>query len=40
MPLCHNKETLITGTVIGKLMLTIIVAITEFERANMLERQH
>lgn len=33
------KENLDTGTATGKLMLTVIAAINEFERANMLERQ-
>ena len=33
------KENLDTNTSTGKLMLTMIAAIYEFERANMLERQ-
>ena len=33
------KENLDTTTPAGKLMLTMIAAINEFERANMLERQ-
>lgn len=33
------KENLDTGTATGKLMLTMIGAINEFERANLLERQ-
>jgi DNA invertase Pin-like site-specific DNA recombinase len=33
------KENLDTSTATGKLMLTMIGAINEFERANMLERQ-
>ena len=33
------KENLDTDTSTGKLMLTMIGAINEFERANMLERQ-
>lgn len=33
------KENLDTGTPTGKLMLTMIGAIAEFERANTLERQ-
>lgn len=33
------KENLDTSTPTGKLMLTMIGAINEFERANMLERQ-
>ncbi len=34
-----NKENLDTSTPNGKLMLTVIAAINEFERANLLERQ-
>ena len=34
-----QKENLDTSTSTGKLMLTMIGAINEFERANMLERQ-
>lgn len=37
--LISNKENLDTSTATGKLMLTMIGAINEFERANMLERQ-
>ena len=37
--LVSNKENVDTGTPQGKLMLTMIGAIYEFERANMLERQ-
>lgn len=33
------KENLDTSTPTGKLMLTMIAAINEFERANLLERQ-
>ena len=33
------KENLDTSTATGKLMLTVIGAISEFERANLLERQ-
>jgi len=34
-----NKENIDTSTATGKLMLTMIAAINEFERANLLERQ-
>ena len=34
-----NKENIDTSTPTGKLMLTMIAAINEFERANLLERQ-
>ncbi len=34
-----NKENLDTSTPTGKLMLTMIGAINEFERTNLLERQ-
>ena len=34
-----NKENLDTQTATGKLLLTMIAAINEFERANLLERQ-
>lgn len=34
-----NKESIDTSTPTGKLMLTMIVAINEFERTNPLERQ-
>lgn len=37
--LVSNKEALDTGTPTGKLMLTVIAAINEFERQNLLERQ-
>ena len=37
--LVSNKENLDTSTPTGKLMLTVIAAINEFERANLLERQ-
>lgn len=37
--LISNKENLDTSTPSGKLMITMIGAINEFERANMLERQ-
>jgi len=37
--LISNKENIDTKTPTGKLMLTMIGAIHEFERANMLERQ-
>lgn len=37
--LVSNKESIDTGTPTGKLMLTMIGAIAEFERANLLERQ-
>ncbi len=37
--LVSNKENLDTSTATGKLMLTMIAAINEFERANLLERQ-
>ena len=37
--LVSNKENLDTGTPTGKLMLTMIGAIAEFERQNLLERQ-
>jgi DNA invertase Pin-like site-specific DNA recombinase len=37
--LVSNKENLDTSTPTGKLMLTVIGAINEFERASMLERQ-
>lgn len=38
--LVSNKENLDTSTPTGKLMLTMIGAINEFERMNLLERQH
>lgn len=34
-----NKENIDTSNATGKLMLTMIAAINEFERANLLERQ-
>ena len=37
--LVSNKENVDTSTATGKLMLTMIGAIAEFERQNMLERQ-
>lgn len=37
--LVSNKESIDTSTPQGKLMLTMIAAIYEFERTNMLERQ-
>ena len=37
--LVSNKENLDTSTPTGKLMLTVIAAINQFERENMLERQ-
>lgn len=37
--LVSNKESVDTSTPTGKLMLTMIGAINEFERENMLERQ-
>lgn len=37
--LVSNKENLDTSTPTGKLMLTMIAAINEFERDNLLERQ-
>ena len=37
--LISNKENLDTSTSTGKLMLTMIGAINEFERQNLLERQ-
>jgi DNA invertase Pin-like site-specific DNA recombinase len=37
--LVSNKESIDTKTPTGKLMLTMIGAIHEFERANLLERQ-
>lgn len=37
--LVSNKENVDTSTATGKLMLTMIGAINEFERANLLERQ-
>ncbi|WP_219716766.1 recombinase family protein, partial [Clostridioides difficile] len=37
--LISDKENLDTSTPTGKLMLTMLGAIYEFERTNMLERQ-
>lgn len=37
--LVSNKENIDTSTATGKLMLTMIGAIAEFERTNLLERQ-
>ena len=37
--LISNKENIDTSTPTGKLMLTMIGAINEFERTNLLERQ-
>ena len=37
--LISTKENIDTSTPTGKLMLTMIGAINEFERANLLERQ-
>lgn len=37
--LVSNKENINTSTPQGKLMLTMIAAINEFERTNLLERQ-
>ena len=37
--LVSNKESINTGTATGKLMLTMIGAIAEFERQNLLDRQ-
>ena len=37
--LVSNKENLDTNTATGRLMLTMIAAIAEFERQNLLERQ-
>ena len=37
--LVSNKENIDTSTATGKLFITIIGAIAEFERANLLERQ-
>lgn len=37
--LVSNKENIDTSTPTGRLMLTLIGAIAEFERANLLERQ-
>jgi len=37
--LVSDKESIDTGTATGKLLVTMIAAINEFERANLLERQ-
>lgn len=37
--LISNKENIDTSTPTGKLFITMIAAINEFERANLLERQ-
>ena len=37
--LVSNKENIDTSTATGKLMLTMIAAINEFERMNILEKQ-
>jgi DNA invertase Pin-like site-specific DNA recombinase len=37
--LVSNKENIDTSTAAGKLMLTVLGAIAEFERQNLLERQ-
>ena len=37
--LVSDKENIDTGTATGKLIITVIAAINEFERANLLERQ-
>lgn len=37
--LVSDKESIDTGTATGKLLITIIGAINEFERENLLERQ-
>ena len=37
--LVSDKENLDTSTATGKLLLTMIASINEFERANLLERQ-
>lgn len=37
--LVSNKENIDTSTPTGKLMITLIGAINEFERANLLDRQ-
>lgn len=37
--LVSDKESIDTGTATGKLLVTVIAAINEFERANLLERQ-
>ncbi len=37
--LVSDKENIDTSTATGKLIITVIAAINEFERANLLERQ-
>ncbi len=37
--LVSDKESIDTSTATGKLLVTVIAAINEFERANLLERQ-
>ena len=37
--LVSDKESIDTSTATGKLIITMIAAINEFERANLLERQ-
>ena len=37
--LVSDKESIGTGTAPGKLIVTVIAAINEYERANLLERQ-
>ena len=37
--LVSGKESIDTGTATGKLLVTMVAAINEFERANLLERQ-
>ena len=37
--LVSNKESIDTGTATGKLIITVIAAINEFEWANLLEHQ-
>ena len=37
--LVSDKESIDTSTATGKLIVTVIAAINEFERANLLERQ-
>ena len=38
--LVSNKESIDTNSATGKLIITFLAAINEFERQNMLERQH
>ena len=37
--LVSGKESIDTSTATGKLLVTMVAAINEFERANLLERQ-